>query len=359
MAKNRVIFQSLGLYVSTGSLVTGYNFSSGNSGTNFVEQLQRVQTTNFSLDVSRLDINQFGQLAAISREIVDQPSVSLDGSYYIADLSNEKKLGFYVSGNASAITNFLTKTSDEHNYFLEVAPEGVNVFGWTGQSQVFQITNAGLTSYSVEASVGAIPTANFTVEGLNYAANTGSINQQMAAVNPVNGATVDGVLFTLPVGTSGTVGSVAALRPGDITVDISNAAIGFSISDLKIQSFNISFDLARENLNKLGSRFAFAKEISFPVTVSASVTADFGDLATGSLAGILCNDQSYDLRLTMADPACVGSGPIAAQYTLKGVKIDSQEVSTDIGSNASLTINYSVQLGASSDVNGLYMSGKV
>ena len=246
--KNRVIYQVLGLFTSTGASPTGSHFSSGNSGVNFVQQLQRVQTVNDSFTVTRTDINQFGQLAAISREIIEQPTVSLDSSWYVADASNEKKLGFYVSGDVSAIRNFLNKTADERNYFLAIAPEGVDIYNWTGQSQVVQVTNAAVASYSTEGAVGGIPTANFSVEGLNWAASTGSIDQDLKAVNPTDGTVVNGLKFTIPVGVTGTVGSVAALRPGDITVDIGSAALGLSISDLKIQSYNISFDLARRSL---------------------------------------------------------------------------------------------------------------
>lgn len=358
MARNRIIYQSLGAFAGP-TPPTGAHFSSGNSGVNLISQIERVQTVNDSFSITRTDINVFGQLAAISREIIEQPTVSADISWYVADVANENRLGFYVSGDVSAVRYFLDKSQDERNYFLAIAPEGLDVYNYTGQSQVVQITNAGVASYSVEGAVGGIPTASITVEGLNWAASTGSIQQDLKAVNPTNGNVVSGFQYTLPVGTTGLAGAVAALRPGDITVDIGNAALGLNISDLKIQSYNISFDLARENLQKLGSRFAFAREIQFPVTVSASITADMGELDEASLADILCEDSPYDITVTLRDPACVGSGPVAVQYQVKGVKIDSQEFSNDIGSNSSVTINYSTQLSGPGDTSiGFFLSGK-
>lgn len=363
MSRNRVFYPVLGLYAGPGGLaVTGAHFSSGNSGVNLINQLQRVQTCNHNWSVTRTDINQLGQLAAISREIIEQPVASLDASWYLADLSNERKIGFYVSGDVSALRDFLNKTQDERNYFIPQAPEGQDLYNWTGQSMVVQIGNGAVASYSAEAAVGGIPTATFSVQGLNWAASTGSISQDLKAVNPVDGSVVTGFKYTIPVGVTGTVGSVAALRPGDISVNIGSAALGLNLSDLKIQSFNVSFDLARENLNKLGSRFAFSKEIQFPATVSASITAYVGDLNTGDLSLILCRDTAYDLDIIMRDPTCPGeaAGPVAVRFLVKSVKIDGQEFSNNIGDIASqVTINYSTQLSGPGDTAvGLFMSGK-
>lgn len=359
MSRNRIFYPVLGVFVGPTS-PTGQHFSSGNSGVNLVQQLQRIQSENDSFSVVRTDINQFGELAAISREIIEQPQSSLDFSWYVADVSNERKMGFYVSGDQSCIKSLLDKTEDEKNYFISVAPEGQDLLGYTGQSQVRQITNGFLASFRTEGAVGGIPTSNATVEGLNWAVSTGSIQQDLKAVNPVDGSVVVGRKYTIPVGVSGVAGSVAALRPGDITVTIGNAALGVLVSDLKIQSYSFSFDLARQNLQKLGNRFAFSKEIQFPVTVSASITAALGDLQTGDLSQILCSDVAYDLDVVLKDPACVGSGPIAARYLGKSLKIDGEQLGTNLGDlTSNITINYSTQIGGASQTNvGFFMSGK-
>jgi hypothetical protein len=359
MSRNRIFYPVLGVFVGP-SPATGAHMSSGNSGVNLVSQLQRVQSENDSWSVTRTDINQFGQLAAISREIIEQPQSSADFSWYVADVSNERKLGLYVSGDSSAIKSLLDKTQDEKNYFIAIAPEGQDLYNYTGQSQVRQVTNGFLASYRAEGAVGGIPTASVTVEGLNWAVSTGSIEQDLKAVNPVDGSVVAGRKYTLPVGTSGSAGSVAALRPGDITVSIGSAALGINISDLKIQSYSVNFDLTRQNLQKLGNRFAFSKEIQFPVTVSASIVAALGDMQTGDLSQILCSDVAYDLDITLRDPACVGSGPVAARYIMKSMKIDGEQLGANIGDlTSNITINYSTQLGGPGDSTiGFFLSGK-
>ena len=45
-----------------------------------------------AFNISRTDVNQFGELAAIDRVVLDTPTVSLDFSYYLANFANEANL---------------------------------------------------------------------------------------------------------------------------------------------------------------------------------------------------------------------------------------------------------------------------
>jgi len=48
----------------------------------------------------------------------------------------------------------------------------------------------------------------------------------------------------------------------------------------------------------------------------------------------------------------------AARYTLKGLKIDSQSFSSSIGSNKTVDLTFSTQIGGPNDqANGIFMSG--
>lgn len=365
MSTTRIFYQVLGCAVGP-SPATGYMFATGfnnvytgaNSGTNLIQQLQRLQSVTDDFGLNRVNIGQLGQLSIISREIIDSPIVNLGGSYYVADLGNERVLGFYVSGNQAALTNILNKSQAEKNYFIAVAPQGQDLVGWTGQSQVFGIFNGFIGSWSTEGSVGNIPTCSFTVQGLNWGTYTGSFNQPSYAIDPTSGTLVQGINFTLPTFTTGLSDTVAALRPIDTTLDISNSAIGLNATDIKLQSYSINFDLNLQPLNKLGNRYAYSREISFPVTLNASVSAYFGDVVTGSLNSILCNDTPYTLTVNLKDPC---STETAVQYRVVGAKPDTESFSQqDIGSIASLvTINYSTTIGGPNDQNNnLFLSGR-
>ena len=100
MARTRVIYQSEAVFVSqdvaynaaqTGTHATttpGLYHNSFN-----IAELNRVQSANYSFNVTRQDVNQFGELAAIDQCIVEAPTVSFDTSYYLSNfISNSKSL---------------------------------------------------------------------------------------------------------------------------------------------------------------------------------------------------------------------------------------------------------------------------
>ncbi len=366
MSTTRIFYPALALQVgpspATGfQFVTGFNgvYTGANSGVNLIQSLERLQSITNGLSQDRTVINQLGQLSFVSREITTPPTVNLGATYYVADLSNERILGFNVSGTAGCIGPILDQTQATKNYFISIAPQGNNNIGYAGADRdVELISNGQLASWSTEGSVGNIPTTTVAVQGLNYATYTGSVGQTLFAINTTDGTETTNVKFTLPTTPSGIAPTVAALRPNDITLDISNAAFGVSISDLKAQSYSISFDLNVQPLNKLGILYPYAIEPQFPVTLSASASFYLGDLVTGDYKSILCNDVPYNLRVTLNDPCGAGQ---AVSYELRGVKVDSQSYdSQDVGSVAAvMNINWSTQLGSASDASvNLFMSGR-
>ena len=399
MPRNRIIYQSEAVYAGP-SPATGFHFLSGttpvgNVGINTmpyttrIQELQRIQTANYSFNITRQDVNQFGELAAIDRVILESPTVSLDTSYILGSLENEDILGFSITpsgGTAkfAALSGILNKEQDERNYFIQTAPEGNDVLGQdTNQNpstatntSVIGIGNGFISSYTTEGAVGDFPTASVSVEGLNMAFDHGTSGNSIPAITPTDGAKITDRKYALPAyATNNNTSGVSALRPGDITLSFYprdteedapeiTAFTGISISDAKIQSYSLSFDLARDPLQKLGSRFAFAREITFPVTVTCSGDANLGDITTGSLADVLDEDSAYDIDIKMNAPgtsAAGGAGAsdnVMARYVLKKCKIDSQEYTSDIGSNKAISLSFSAQIGgpAQTDV-GLFMSG--
>ena len=93
MARNRIIYQSEALFAGQLTGVTDAH------NENQIKQLHRVQSANYAFNISRTDVNQFGELAAIDRGVLDTPTVSLDFSYYLANFANEANLGFTVNGD--------------------------------------------------------------------------------------------------------------------------------------------------------------------------------------------------------------------------------------------------------------------
>jgi hypothetical protein len=365
MSRNRIIYNVLALYASQ------VGPSGMQTGDNTIKQLTRVQSFDEDFSRNLTDVNQFGNLAAIDRIEVEAPTVNGSLSYYVTDGSNEKYLGLTVTpsggtNNVSCISGVLNKSTDEKNYYLLIADEGNDASNYNagsispvGKSGILALGNGFITSYSINAAVGEIPTASVDLEALNvrvYANASGTDN--VPAVNPVNGLPITTSQFKLPVAqTNDNAAQVTALQPGDIDFTL-DGIVGYDEANLKVQDFTLSFDLARTPLQKLGSKFAFSREIDFPVTATLEVNAEVGDLEDGNLASLLCDNTTYDFTITMKKPDCNGNGVPSLRYIFKGAKLISQNFSSAIGDNATMSATYEVQLGSPQDnAKGIFISG--
>lgn len=353
MPRNRVIYQSEAIFV--GPTGIGGNTAANN------KQLSRVQSANYNFEIARQDVNQYGNLAAIDRVILEQPTVSFDFSYYVNNGTNEENIGLATdtgSSNVAALSNILTGTEKVKNYYILTTRDGTDAndagASWASGSRTIGIGNATLSSYQIEAAVGDIPTASVTVEGLNMnfvnaASGTGP------TINPADGTSAN-VNFTLPAPVSGA--GFSALRPGDITVTVgtsNGATFGVDGTDWKVQSASMSFDLNQEDIGRLGSKFAFAKEITFPVTVTMNVEAFIGDGKDNNLATQVGDDSAtHTVSINIAHPT--NAAKRAIKYTIKKAKLDSQEFSSSIGDNKSVSLTFSAQIGGPSDTTaGLFI----
>tara|TARA_R110000824_G_scaffold401116_1_gene610751 strand:+ start:37 stop:1125 length:1089 start_codon:yes stop_codon:yes gene_type:complete len=354
MARNRVIYQSEALFVSdnAASLLAADH-----------AQLERVQSANFSYTINRQDVNQFGELARIDSVILDPPSVSTDFSYYLTDGYNERALGFFVeTGDHLAAANFASGQmvgGSGRNLFIATSPEGIDINtdgALYSDDSCVGIGNCYITDYSVDMSVGSIPTASVSMEAANIRSDTAGAAIDNPAVDQEAGTALPGTI-TLPTPTTG-VSDIAALRPGDITVSITNFD-GDTIADIDgagashVQSVSLGLPLSRTPLDRLGSRFPFAREVDFPLTVSMSISAIVNETTAFQLADKL-DENARSATVTLKDKA----GVDALIWTLSGAKVDSENFSSSIGSNQSVDLTLSAQVGGLNDIShGLFLSG--
>jgi hypothetical protein len=195
--------------------LNGLDFHTG------LSQLRRVQNANYSFSVNRQDVNQFGQLARIDAVAIDPPTVSLDFSYYLTNGVNEKLLGLNVeavddpNSEGALNTKFLEEGNpDGRNFFILTTPQGTDAVGQDhsaneSKHSVIALGNGYVSSYSCEASVGGMPTANVSVEGLNLRSYIGSKDLPVPAVNTNYGTPITGVEFTVPPAVSGVLNDSA------------------------------------------------------------------------------------------------------------------------------------------------------
>lgn len=393
MPRNRVIYQSEALFAAPTGLIA-LNRDDHN--------LRRVQSCNYNFAIQRQDINQYGELAAIDRLIIQEPTVAVDMTYYFEPSGfNEQHLGLRVNSYTDQITatgasaiadhalDYIISSGanfDQKNLFILVSDQGIDANDTTAMAMpgkkgnyngIIGIGNAFLTAYSVDIAVGAIPTVTCSLEGQNINfTGWGSVGippglASGAIPNPsiVNGsqvtdATDENTYNYLPDGGGlfDATTEISAVRPGDVTVLLSgndadnNPILGFSEQDLKVQSVNFAVTLGREPIRKLGSLFAFARELTFPINCTMSVSAIVGDTTGAKLFSLLsgCGDKKYNCAAKLVGYKADCNGTSTSYIVLKGAKIDSQNITSSIGPNKTVTIQLSAQIGKNS---GLHIYG--
>ena len=358
MARNRVIYQSEALFVNKdASLQTGYN------------QMERVQSANYSFTINRQDINQYGQLGKLDSIILDAPTVTADASYYLTDGFTERVLGFAVATGENVdhvrvgfISGMLADGSGR-NLIVLTTPEGTDAdlpvrAAQNAANSAIGIGNCYLSDYSVDMSVGSIPTVSVSWDALNINSDNNGTTYASPAITVADGESV-GRTTKLPDPVTG-VGNIAALRPGNIVVGISNfesetlVDIGTDTEGAHIQSASLNIPMSRSTLERLGSKSAYARSVDFPIVASISVSAIVNEVVAQNLADIIDDEVEKDITLTLKNDA----GVAAVLYTLKGCTFDSESISSSIGSNKSVDLTFSTSVGGPADTgHGVFMSG--
>lgn len=381
-SRNRIIYQSEALAVgptpSTGShfdagqstYPLGNNILQYNSGNSLITGLNRIQDISYGFNIPRKDVNQFGELARIDAVILESPTVNFSTKWLVANLFNERMLGFTISSGTpvSCVSGFITKVSDDKNYFIRSFREGQDAQNNPDESSnvyTLALGNGFINNYSVQGSVGNFIEASLSAEALNFKvdAPSGSI----PAVSLANGSPILNCNYDINNFTSNPTGSpgltVSVLRPGDVTISLgtygtaANGEPSPSITDWKVQSFQVGVGLNRTPLVKLGSKFAFSREINFPLSATASFTANVGDMVTGNLADFIGVDTNYNLQISVAYPGQAAANQ-AITYRLQGCKLESQSYTSSIGASKSVTLSFSTQIGSATQTGvGLFLSG--
>jgi len=327
-ARNRIIYQSEALAVGSSQ-----------------KFLTRVQSINYSFSVGRTDVNQFGELAAIDRVVLEQPTVSMDFSYILHGASNEAALGFVTNGSDSCIARILEgKTAnpvvDELDYFIALAADGKDAARNEAIESYIKIPSGFITSYSASGSVGEFPTATVNLEALDMQIGSANIGQNVTAIP----ATSDQDSYVL--------------RPGEIELDIT--AFGGTVH---LQSFTLTVDLTREPISRLGSNFPFARVISFPLNATLSAEGIMSGGDSGTLAklndddSLLDSDTAISSLIVDCKRQSGGTHVKGIKFEMKKAKLDSYSYTSSIGANKAISMDWSVPIGsADQDDRGVFIT---
>ena len=107
------------------------------------------------------------------------------------------------------------------------------------------------------------------------------------------------------------------------------------------QSLKINVPLSRENVACVGHKYYVNRSLTLPVKSTVSIDmlesgANFQE--SGNFLDNLRRDEEYDLTVTFSD----GKGNQGMKYNIFGAKFDGASYSSDIGSNKTASVSFTM-----------------
>ena len=387
-------YESAGLFVGP-TPATGNHFSNGTygvvtgqgfDGNNEIRPLFRVQSFSDSFDNPLQNINQLGQATTLAKLATSAPTPTFDFTYFTNNGLNEAALGFPVkfggstvsdniSGLRSCLSGIFDSTNDSKNYFAQFVPEGKSVYGDTSpdeQDFVVCLSNGFITNYEVSASVGGFMESTVSVEGSNYVVNSDSTGNASPAIFPENGSKVTGWRYDIPAIAQDSTGAFAGagstmpavIKQGGIKLNIDSLSgnMGVNIKESNINSFSVSIPIARDNLERLGSQFVFARPLQTPIDGTVSFDFNVTDMATGSLVDLFNGTANTEFNFSIVTAGSTGNSVDTDQFAIvvRGATFESENTSLDVGSARNGSVTFQVPLGTVDETGkGIFFSGAV
>jgi alpha-tubulin suppressor-like RCC1 family protein len=234
------------------------------------------------------------------------------------------------------------------------------------------IGNCYLSSYRQSASVGnfVVAEASYIGENMLFQMNGSGVNTPY--INPKNYETPNCAQFNIPSELD-SKNPIAALQPGDITVNINSSGYGLNLSDVRIQGYEFSFDFTRENMDAIGYKLPLDREVNLPLIINLSIDMIVGDQQYDNLADLVKEDADYNVSIFCKntcnyDPNFVWSGQSQSSefekrfqnvfsYQFFNSKFEGITYSNQIGSRKVASFNFSIEIDPEDYTKGLQASG--
>jgi hypothetical protein len=228
MSRSRVTYQSEAVFVADNDKYLAAD----------IKQLTRVQSANYNFNITRQDVNQYGQVGRIDSLILEAPTVALDLSYLFTNGKNESFLNFNVDGSDPFYKGILEGANNNkdnqagRSYYILTGPDGedVNESGDPNSAgnSLIKIGNGYINEWSLEVAVGALPTVSCSfeaanIEVTNYDNNFGLLPaldlDAFKRLDPTN--TISLPTTITEDNDDNENDQVSALRPADIAISLS------------------------------------------------------------------------------------------------------------------------------------------
>ena len=387
MSTNRIIYNVQDVLIGPESSVP---LGSINTGDYYIlKRLDGVQSFNYSFSQNAEDVSILGRSDNVDKNLSSPIDVNLDFQYYINNVNNEHRLGFNTrnqnqSTRSNFISNFTDQAKDYRNFYLVSNYSGEDVHSQhynyntidsnypvniadpnSSDYTLLSFLRCYATSYSSSITVGEIATASVSLVGDGSILYITGNNNQAPFLDPK----------TLEVNTSGkelvVPKKVISNSPnytdansyynffnqGEINLAITRTPeeenlLKFETND--VQSVNVSIDLSRENVSYLGYKGYSDRTLSLPKTAELSVELLDNKSLSGSFQDLKTGDYDYNFSIDFTK-----TGELKMNYIASGAKLESISYSNSIGSNRTISMDFSVRLDLDDDEKGFFVSGLI
>jgi hypothetical protein len=345
------------------TVFVGPDTVSGNVPSGDIKQLNRIQSTNYQIELQRENVRGLGTAYANDGR-VEAPFVNLTIDYLVTNGRNEKTLGFAVDGEHGS---YLNLNSGERDFFIQIKQPSET-------PMVLAIGNGMLTRYSVNASVGEFVKATAEIRGFNLQLDEGTSGNVLPRLD-YNGNSF-GYTYQLPPYTPDTqerdvgyIGDNIYVAPHHLDIYFpNNMAFGTILSGSKrshLQNFTLSINAPRDEITRIGERYPFKRCLQLPAEISLSANVVLDKLVADKIQNYFCQED-YDVTIDIRDNSCQTTNEfweseqdtVRMKYMLRGLKLKSIQSSDSIGERKNVAFEWSVPIGNILNLNrNLFMSG--
>ena len=360
ITRNRVIYAGTDILISdTPSWEDQTNFSN-------LKLLKRVQSSAISISNPVSRSRQIGSSEYAFQKYTQTPEIQVGINYYLSDNSNELLLGLVADGSSGIFSNFAESGKDRNLYFALTEADGLDADDITDAVglDVFAVGNAFLSSYSLNAQVGDIPSVDLSFDCVNMTfqtyAGTGPAGSEVPAINlPAGNKSTEkyllsGYNFDLTNYLSNQADRASALRPGDINLELQQPIMGGARysgqSPANITSMQINLPIERRDLVGFGSNFPYDKRIIFPIVGTISFEGYIDEPVTGDFSNIFDDENAYDLVFNFKKQ----DQTTGFRVEIENARVESQSFNQGIGDNLTFSSEFSFSVSATA---GFKISG--
>ena len=348
MLRNRIIHQNELVYI-------GPAFESGQTySTPITTNLDKVQSISYDFGYARSENKVLAKSRPIDRPITSSPLVNVQMDYLMSSFHNEHHLGMSVTSQGShskysLISGFADETNrsnDKRNLYLATTREGTDLIGGaTGDiSGVLCFHDCQLTSYSASFSLGDVPKASASFEGINASYFASGEDLDVEVLDRKTNNQADTINVDLPM--TSLVSSTDIFIPGDINIDFYNSdgsslvGTGFEpVTNEKVQNFSLNFGINRAPITLSNYKITYDKLLTTPVVGGASLSFIDHGSQSGNLADLIDANKEYKIITRI-----LKQGTEKMVITLNSVTVDKVSYSHSVGGQktADLSVSFSI-----------------